>query len=109
MAATFPAVILFQIVAALIALGIMLVALALFLTLQPGSSMTVTNPFIMIVIIVATFASFSVMLTMSVMGFYEGWRIGWACAKGRTLRDAIEQGPSARIVRRLLFKQRLNV
>ncbi len=40
------------------------------------------------------------MLAMSIAGFYEGWRIGWAFAKGRHFQEVVWQGPTTGILRR---------
>lgn len=46
--------------------------------------------------------SFGVMLAMSLAGFYEGWRTGWACGKGRPLWEVMREGPTVTLLHRLL-------
>jgi hypothetical protein len=53
--------------------------------------------------------SFAVMLTMSLAGFYEGWRTGWACATGRRFQEVMWEGPTMRLLRQLLQKARSRV
>ena len=54
--------------------------------------------------IAGAISAFTVVFAMSLLGFYEGWRIGWACGKGQRLREVTDTGASARFLRRLLDK-----
>jgi hypothetical protein len=93
MAATFPGVFLFQLVAAPFAFGIILIAWLFGLALVPIQTVVALLSFSAVV------AAFLVMLAMSLAGFYEGWRVGWSFAKGQRLREIAKQGPTARLIR----------
>ena len=43
---------------------------------------------------------------MSLLGFYEGWRIGWTYATGQQMRGLIESTAPARWLRALLLRTR---
>jgi len=105
MAATFPGVWIFQIVAAPIALGILLLAWLVWRVLEPSLPETTENPFVIGMFIAAVFVDFVLILGMSLAGFYEGWRAGWLCAKGRRWREVISEGPTARLIQSM--RQRL--
>jgi hypothetical protein len=40
------------------------------------------------------------MLLASLVGFFEGWAIGWNCGKGRRLQDVVGARPLIRALRR---------
>jgi hypothetical protein len=98
MAATFPGVWLFQIVVAPFALSILLIAWIVWRGLEPNLPETTENPVVIATFIAAVFIDFLLILGMSVLGFYEGWRTGWSCGKGRPWRDVVRQGPTARLM-----------
>jgi hypothetical protein len=98
MAATFPGVWIFQIVAAPFALGILLVAGTVWRMLEPSLPQTTENPFVIGTFIAAVLLDFVLILGMSLAGFYEGWRIGWLCAKGQAWRQVIGEGPTAKLI-----------
>jgi hypothetical protein len=106
MAGTFPFVIAYQIIAMPVVACVLLAAWVFWRILEPGHSATTQDPVILVVTLSLAFASLIVMLTMSLAGFYEGWRTGWACASGRPLREAIVDGPTVRLLRSLLSKVR---
>jgi hypothetical protein len=106
MAATFPFVIAYQILAAPFVAGVLLANFAFWKILEPGNSTTTENPLIIGVSIGAAFLSLSLMLAMSLAGFYEGWRAGWACAKGRRFQEVMWEGPIAGRLRLLLRRAR---
>ena len=90
MAATFPGVFLFQAVAAPL---IALIVLPFVLWDFEG---TTTNPFVVAIGIAAVLPIFVIMAAMSLLGFTEGWRVGWRVAEGQSLRDAVRSGPTAK-------------
>jgi hypothetical protein len=98
MAATFPGVWLFQIVAAPFAVTVLLLAGAVWWTLEPNLPETTESPFVIGAFIAAVLVDFVLVLGMSIVGFYEGWRTGWFCAKGRPWREVIGEGPTARLI-----------
>ena len=104
MAATFPFVLAYQIAAAPFVAGLLFVAWAFWKILEPGASTTTQNPFVIVVSIGAALSSFCAVLGMSLAGFYEGWRTGWACGKGLRLRDVLSEAPTLRLLSRLLQK-----
>ena len=106
MAATFPSVLLFQLAAAPVVGGVLLAVHLLWKALEPGTSTTTSHPVVIIASMVAMVSAFAVMLGMSVLGFFEGWRIGWSCGKGQRLRDAIDHGPSALLLYPILRNKR---
>src|ERR1700730_12925972 len=89
MAGTFPFVIAYQIVAGPVAASLLLAAWIFWQILEPGHSTTTRNPVVSFVALGLALTSLFVMLAMSLWGFYDGWRTGWACATGRPIRDAI--------------------
>jgi hypothetical protein len=105
-AGTFPFVFAYQIVAAPLVTGILLVAWAFWRILEPGASTTTHNPLVIAVSIAAAFLSFGVMLLMSIAGFYEGWRTGWARAKGRPWREVIRKSQGVVLLLRVLVRHK---
>lgn len=106
MATTFPSVLLFQVVAAPVALGVLLVAWLVWKVLEPNHSANTENTAVIAISIIAVVVALLVVAGMSSLGFYEGWRAGWLRANGRGWRETIEQGPSARLIRRLIHWRR---
>jgi hypothetical protein len=104
MAATFPFVFAYQVAAAPLVAGLLFVAWAFWKILEPGASATTQNPFVIIVSILAALSSICAMLGLSLAGFYEGWRTGWACGKGLKLRDVLSEAPTLQPLFRLLQK-----
>jgi hypothetical protein len=98
MAATFPGVWIFQIAAAPFVLGILLIAAAIWRILEPNMPQTTDNPFAIGTFFAAVLIDFILVLGMSIIGFYEGWRTGWLCAKGRRWHDVIQEGPTAKLI-----------
>ena len=106
MATTFPFVFTYQIIAAPVVAALLLVAFAIWKILEPGASTMTQNPIVIVVSISVAFLSFGTILTMSLVGFYEGWRTGWACAKGRRFQEVLYEGPTVRLLGRFLQKAR---
>jgi hypothetical protein len=102
MAATFPFVFVYQIIAAPIVMCILLVCWGFWRILEPGGAAMTSNPFVIVVFIGGILSSGALILSMSLAGFYEGWRTGWACANGRPIRETMWEGPTARLLRLLL-------
>jgi hypothetical protein len=105
MAATFPFVILYQILAAPFVAGILVAAWGLWRLwrlLDPSASTTTENPYVIGISIGVASLSFGIMLATSLTGFYEGWRAGWSCARGRRFQEVMWEGPIARRLRQLL-------
>lgn len=109
MAGTFPFVFAYQVIAAPFVAGLLFAAWAFWKILKPGVSTMTQNPLVIVVSIAAAFLSFGTMLAMSLAGFYEGWRTGWACAKGRRFQEVLYEGPTVSLLCRLLQKARSNV
>jgi len=99
-------VVAYQIIATPVVACVILAAWVFWRILEPGHSATTQNPLILVVTLSLAFASLIVMLTMSLAGFYEGWRTGGRVAGGRPLREAIVDGPTVRLLRSLLSKVR---
>lgn len=106
MAATFPFVIVYQILAAPVIGGVLVIAWGVWKILEPGASTETANPLVIGVSIAAACLAFGLMLAMSLAGFYEGWRVGWAWAKGRRFREVMWERPTIRLLRRLLQRGR---
>ena len=107
MAATFPAVFLFQAVAAPLIVAMVVGAAWLSGILDPASKVThvTTNGLVIAMISGMVLLAFVIMLTVSILGFLEGWLLGWRCAYGERFRDVIRRGPTARLLRRLGFRK----
>ena len=107
MAATFPFVFAYQIVAAPLVAGLLVLAWAFWKILDPGASEKTQNPFVSVVSLGIAVTSLCLILGMSLAGFYEGWRTGWACGKGLSLRDVLSEAPMLKLLFRLLQKSPL--
>lgn len=59
----------------------------------------IDNQFVIAISITAVFLSLGLMLAASVAGFYEGWRTGWAVARGGRFRDVLFDGPTFTMLR----------
>jgi hypothetical protein len=98
MAATFPGVLLFQIVtipAVIVTEG---GAYLFWRLLEPTMPDTTHNPAVFADFVLTGLLTFGLMLAMSVAGFYEGWRVGWGHAQGQTLGEIVRRGPTARLI-----------
>jgi hypothetical protein len=105
MAGTFPFVFVYQLIGLLFVECILLAAFAFWRILEPGGATTTNNPFVIVVFIGAILSSGSLFLAISLAGFYEGWRTGWACANGRAIRQVMAEGPTAKLLRRMLLRR----
>jgi hypothetical protein len=106
MTATFPAVFLYQALAAPI-IGAILSAMWLVgKTAGLDSSGMTQSSIVILVSIALALSAFLLMVGTSLFGFVEGWRIGWECGKGGRLRDVVAVGPPARLLRNVLRKVR---
>ncbi|MEP7354369.1 MAG: hypothetical protein ABI824_14175 [Acidobacteriota bacterium] len=97
-AGTFPFVFGYQAVSAPFIAVLLIAALALGPILEPHATEITENPLVIFSAIAATF----LLLMISLAGFYEGWRVGWICARGQSLREALRSGPTVRLVARVL-------
>jgi hypothetical protein len=107
MAATFPSVFLFQAAAAPLIVAMVVGVAWLSGILDPASTVThvTTNGLVIAMISGTALLAFVTMLTVSVVGFFEGWLLGWRCAHGERFRDVIKRGPTARLLRRVRFRK----
>jgi hypothetical protein len=105
MAATFPSVFLFQAAAAPLLAGMVFGVSWLSRILDPAFTVThvTTNGLVIAMNIGTALLAFVTMLTVSIIGFLEGWMLGWSCAHGERFRDVIKRGPTARLLQRLGF------
>jgi hypothetical protein len=104
MAGTFPVVFAYQIIAAPFVAGALIANWAFLRILEPGASTTTENPVIIVISIGAALLSGGLMLVMSFAGFYEGWRIGWAFAKGRQFREVVWEASTTGLLRRVTLR-----
>jgi hypothetical protein len=88
MAATFPFVFAYQIMASPAVIVMLLVVAALNRFLEPAVS-TTENPVIIGAAILGVLGSVAVVLVSSVVGFFDGWRAGWRLARGRSIRETL--------------------
>ena len=102
MAATFPSVFAYQIIAAPFVAAFLSLGWVFWKVLDPGTSATAQNQLVTVVSFGIALASLCTMLGMSLAGFYEGWRIGWAFGKGRKFHDILAETPTLRLLVRLL-------
>jgi hypothetical protein len=107
MAATFPSVFLFQAAAAPLIAAMIVGAAWLSGILDPASTVTrvTTDGRVAAMIFGIALFAFGAMLTVSIIGFVEGWLLGWRCAQGERFRDVIKRGLTARLLRRLGFRK----
>jgi hypothetical protein len=107
MAATFPSVFLFQAAAAPLIAAMVVGVAWLSGILDPASTVThvTTSGLVVATVSGITLLAFVIMLTVSIVGFFEGWLLGWRCAHGERFRDVIKRGPTARLLRRLGFRK----
>ncbi len=106
MAATFPAVFVFQAVAAPIIGAVLVGGLAVCRAIEPGSPATTANQAVIAVTTVVVCFAFLCAALSSIAGFYEGWRLGWSVGRGERLATALWQGPVLSWVARLLSMRR---
>ena len=107
MAFTFPAVIAYQLLATPIVAAFLLGMRIFWKVLEPGSATTTLNPAVILVSISAAGAAFLVAFGSSIVGFWEGWRLGWLLVPGGRFRSVLRDGPlfrSARQLRRYVFR-----
>jgi hypothetical protein len=107
MAATFPSVFLFQAVAApfVAAMIVGMAWLSGFLDSASGVTHTTTNRLVIAMSIGVVLLAFVTMLIASIIGFFEGWLLGWHCAHGEHFRDVVKRGPTVRLLWRLGFRK----
>ena len=96
----FPFVFVYQIVAAPFVAALLATAFVSVKFLEPDNSTVTQNPLVIGISIGSALLSFGLMLAMSLLGFFEGWRMGWGWAGGREFRKIFATGPSAKLLRR---------
>jgi hypothetical protein len=101
MAGTFPGVITYQLLAAPVVAALLLAMKFFWKTLEPGSGTTTSNPAVITVSIIGALLAFAVVLGMSLAGFREGWRLGWALAGGEDFMVTARNGLLFRIAHRI--------
>lgn len=98
-AATFPFVFLYQLIASPVVVGVFAAAVAVWKIVEPAHPEITQNASVVGVFL--ALLSAGTMLVMSLAGFYEGWRTGWAWGKGRRVRDVIFDGPTSMLLLRV--------
>jgi hypothetical protein len=75
--------------------------------LDPASRVTgtTTNGLVITISIGTALLVFVTMLILSIIGFLEGWLLGWRCAHGEHFRDVVKRGPTVRLLWRLGFRK----
>ncbi len=107
MAATFPSVFLFQAAAAPL-IAAMVVGVAWLSGILDSASTvtgTTTSGLVARLAFGTGLLAFFTMLTVSIIGFFEGWLLGWRCAHGEHFRDVVKRGPTVRLLWRLGFRK----
>jgi hypothetical protein len=100
MAATFPFVFAYQIMASPAVIVMLLVVAALNRVLEPAVSST-ENPVIIGAAILGVLGSVAVVLVASVVGFFDGWRAGWRLARGRSIKETLSDTTAKKCFDRL--------
>jgi len=110
MAGTFPGVLAWQLVAAPVVIVVItaLVGAGLFLKLiGAGPATTISTAVVGAVSLVAILFVVCLIGVLSLIGFYEGWRIGWKYGCGQDIRPLIEASGPFRGFRAMLRKLRV--
>jgi hypothetical protein len=73
----------------------------------PGTRVThaTTNGLVIAMSIGTVLLAFATMSAVSIIGFFEGWLLGWRCARGEHFRDVVKRGPTVRLLWRLGFRK----
>src|SRR5262252_2217718 len=109
MAFTFPAVIAYQLLAAPVIAALLLGMNLFWKALEPGPATETSNPAVILVTISTAVIAYLVALGMSMVGFWEGWRVGWLLGSGGRLWSIVQDGPlfcSVRYLQRRIFHPR---
>jgi ABC-type phosphate transport system permease subunit len=101
-AATFPFVFAYQIMAAPVVLTILLGAFALWRLLEPVS--TKKNPVVAGGFFIAIIGSAIIMFVASLAGFADGWRTGWGLARGRPINETLSYTIPKKCLDRLMSR-----
>ena len=99
MAVTFPGVIVYQALAAPVVAALLLTMWLFWKTLEPGPGTTTSNPAVIAISLLTLVLAFIIVLAMSLAGFWEGWRVGWAMGAGQGFMSTARTGPLFRVVR----------
>jgi hypothetical protein len=100
MAGTFPFVLAYQIMAAPIVAALLLLAGGVFMIIASPGFLRDGNAIVLGGILLVVITAAGVLFALSVAGFYEGWRVGWAYGSGRTLREVLSEAPMYRRLQR---------
>jgi hypothetical protein len=74
--------------------------------LNPASTTHTTSNGLVIAMAIGTaLLAFVTMLAVSILGFFEGWLLGWRCAHREPFRDAVKRGPTVRLLWQLGFRK----
>lgn len=97
MAGTFPGVLIYQLLAAPIVAAVLGAAWLVWKMLESPSSTVTSSPLVIASSTVSVGLVFIVVVIMSVTGFWEGWRLGWAFAAGKGFWSVVRTGPLFRM------------
>src|SRR5438552_18091711 len=101
MAGTYPGVFVCQIAAAPVVAAVLAAAWLFWRIVEPGSTTTTSSPIVGAVSLIAALFVACFFGVMSFIGFYQGWRIGWAYGSGGHLRSIVEAAAPVRWFREL--------
>jgi len=100
MVATVPGILAYEALAVPVAFAILSAGLlAGRLIESPTPTHITSNPIVICLTIVTVVLAAGIAAAASLMGFWGGWRAGWALASGRDLTTALQGDPLVRIVR----------
>jgi len=106
MAATYPGVVVCQIMAAPVIVVVLGAAWLFWRIVEPGAATTSSSPVVEAVSLVAALFVMCFFCVMSFIGFYQGWRVGWAYGCGGQLSNIVEATAPVRWFRTLLRRLR---
>jgi hypothetical protein len=99
MVGTFPGIVAYQVVAVPLAVAIVLVGgLGARLIEAPNPTHTTSNPVVIALSVATLFLAMSIGAAAALMGFFRGWRAGWAFASGRDVMSVVKGDPLVRFV-----------
>jgi hypothetical protein len=101
MAGTFPGVLGYQLLVAPVIAVLLLVAYLVWKAVEPGLSSHTENPVVIVAWISVALVAFALAAGVSVVGFLDGWRTGWAVGAGTSSRAALAQSYLFRAARSL--------
>jgi hypothetical protein len=107
MAATYPGVFVCQFIAAPVVALVLAVQWLFWKTVEPGAATTTSSPIVITVSLIAALFVVCLLGAMSLIGLYEGWRIGWTYGSGMQVRDVLVDAAPVRWFRGILGKLRV--